>query len=283
MKSAKPLLELDRRWIFLVLAVVVTIPLLRPVNMKLDITAESRQYYQALDSVPENSVVLLSFDFGPAAAAELQPLAENTIRHAFRKNLKVVTLALWPDGALLSRQYIQHIGDEMGKNYGQDYATLGYYSGVIAGINQMGADLKAAFPEDAAGTPTSQVPLLKNVHNYEDFALVIALTAGDSADWWIALANGRYHARLALGCTAVMASDYYAYLQTRQIVGLIGGLKAAGEYEKLAFGDNTPETYRKMDAQSAAHVAIVLFVLLGNVAFFVARRREKAAALAMGG
>ncbi|MGH8104632.1 MAG: hypothetical protein ACREJQ_08940 [bacterium] len=268
------LLTIDRRWIFLVLAIAVTYPLIKPFNMEIDITEESRQFYAAVDRLPEGSTLLISFDHGPSAVPELQPVAEGVIQHAFKKNVKVITIALWPDGLLLSQQVIRGIADSMGKKYGEDYVTLGYYSGVVAGITQIGSNIKTAFPKDANGTPTDQIPMLRNITNYSDIAMVLGLTAGDSADWWIALANGRFHARVVLGCTAVMASDYYAYLQTKQLDGLIGGLKAAGEYQKLVTGDNTKEMYRRVDAQSMIHLVIVSFVILGNVGYFLSRKKK---------
>jgi hypothetical protein len=63
-----------------------------------------------------------------------------------------------------------------------------------------------------------------------------------------------------------MTADYYPYLSAGQILGLIGGMKGAAEYERLMdlFGD----ARRGMDAQSLVHVVIVVLVILGNLALF---------------
>ena len=51
------------------------------------------------------------------------------------------------------------------------------------------------------------------------------------------------------------------------------GLKGAAEYEKLI---GKPEkAYLGMKAQSIAHVAIILLVLLGNVVYFLSRRKTE--------
>jgi hypothetical protein len=67
-----------------------------------------------------------------------------------------------------------------------------------------------------------------------------------------------------------MATDYYPYLSSRQLLGLIGGMKGAAEYEKRMdlFGD----ARRGMDAQSMVHVIVALLVILGNVALFTVQR-----------
>jgi hypothetical protein len=80
---------------------------------------------------------------------------------------------------------------------------------------------------------------------------------------------------MAFGTTAVMAPDAYPYLQAGQIEGMMGGLKGAAEYENLIgrLGLGT----RGMPAQSWAHVLVIVFIALGNVGFFVTRRRGREA------
>jgi hypothetical protein len=71
-----------------------------------------------------------------------------------------------------------------------------------------------------------------------------------------------------------MATDYYPYLSSKQLVGLIGGMKGAAEYEKRF--DITGDARRGMDAQSLVHVIVALLVILGNVALFAAGRGRPA-------
>ncbi len=110
---------------------------------------------------------------------------------------------------------------------------------------------------------------MRGVDSYAKIDLVVNLTASSAADFWIQFAAGRYHKALILGSTAVMATDYYPYLSSRQLLGLIGGMKGAAEYEKRMdiFGD----ARRGMDAQSMVHVIIAGLVVLGNAALFATR------------
>ena len=68
-----------------------------------------------------------------------------------------------------------------------------------------------------------------------------------------------------------------------QIVTVLGGMKGAAEYEQLIakrypalaefYGSTRTFTATKgMDAQTGIHLVIILFVLVGNVAFFLSRR-----------
>jgi hypothetical protein len=58
-----------------------------------------------------------------------------------------------------------------------------------------------------------------------------------------------------------------------QMVGVLGGMKGAAEYEAITGFRGKGSTY--MVSQSFAHVVVVLFVLVGNAAFFLSRRRKK--------
>ena len=76
---------------------------------------------------------------------------------------------------------------------------------------------------------------------------------------------------LAIGVTGVMATDYYPYLQSGRIFGLMGGLKGAAEYEQLA--DNPGPATKGMAMQMWAHLLIIAFIIVGNIGYFATRRR----------
>ena len=78
------------------------------------------------------------------------------------------------------------------------------------------------------------------------------------------------------GGTAVVAPELYPYYP-QQLVGLMGGLKGASEYESAlvdrypAYRNATMEATMRMGPQVVTHVLIVLLVLLGNLAYFFGR------------
>ena len=115
------------------------------------------------------------------------------------------------------------------KNYGEDYIFLGYkpYPAIV--ILNMGENFRKPFPRDYFGKELDEYPMMKGVINYSSCALIVNINATSGADYWINYANGRYKAPLALGVTAVMATDYYTFLASGQIFGLMGGLKGAAE------------------------------------------------------
>jgi hypothetical protein len=86
--------------------------------------------------------------------------------------------------------------------------------------------------------------------------------------------QGRFHLPMVAGVTAVSAPEFYPYLQSGQLVGLLGGMAGAAEYEKIR-GEKGTAT-RGMDAQSMAHVFVALCILAGNWVQWRRRRGEGA-------
>ncbi|MFQ6003090.1 MAG: hypothetical protein ACE5KJ_05025, partial [Candidatus Zixiibacteriota bacterium] len=66
---------------------------------------------------------------------------------------------------------------------------------------------------------------------------------------------------------------FYPFLASGQIVGLLGGLKGAAEYEILIQKPGMGQ--RGMDAQSVSHLVIILLVILGNTSYFLRRKFTK--------
>ena len=267
-------LNLDRRWIYLIIGAATFIPMLNYIGMPIKITPEVKSVYDRIEALPPNTVVMVSMEFDPATAAELQPMARAVLRHCFARNLKVLSTAFMIDGVIMVEQELKLTAAEYGKKYGEDYVFLGYKPYMQIVVLNMGENFRKPFPKDFYDTELDKLPMMLGLNNYSNIDCVININATSGADYWINYANGRYGVPLALGVTAVMATDYYAFLQSGQIYGLMGGLKGAAEYEKL-IGRPKDTASRSMDAVSIAHVVIVLFIIVGNIAFFAAGTGKK--------
>ena len=226
-----------------------------------------------------DDVVLVSFDYGPSTAPENDPMADAVLRHCFSKQLKVVVLALFPIGGvtMADQSLARVLRDFPDVQRGVDYVNLGYKSGGQATMKQMGEDIRNVFPNDRYGTPLGELPLMQQVHNYGDMKLVVSFATGIIGEWWANLINAQFGIPVACGCTAVSAPKYYAYLQSGQMIGLLGGLKGASEYERLlmdAYPRRTPSTSarastprsRGWTSRRSIHTIIIVFIILGNVA-----------------
>src|SRR5438093_2756955 len=149
MGFAERLTQLDRRWIFLVMGLLVLFPLLFPLALPLTVTPPVRNFAAAVDGVPEGSLVLMSCDYDPGAIPELVPMTRTAFRHLLSKNCRVVVTCLWGGGAGLVDSVLTEVSREFpAKRYGQDWVDLGYKAGNEAVMVLMGQGIANAFPRD---------------------------------------------------------------------------------------------------------------------------------------
>lgn len=267
------ILTIDRRYIFILIGLGVIIPLIVKIGLPITPSRPVRNVYEGVEELEPGSAVICSMDYDPATLPEMDPMARAFIRHCFMNDIKIIALTLHPAGAGVAELALTEISEEMGKEYGVDWTFLGYKVGTTAVILSLGENFRSAFPQDYYGTPVDDIPMMEGMQNYEDVEFAISFSGTRIPEYWVAYAHQRYHVKLASGVTAVMAADFYTYLDTGQMFGLIGGLKGAAEYETLI---NHPSKATKgMDAQSLIHVIIIIFIIIGNIAYFTTLRKKK--------
>lgn len=264
--------SIDRRIIFGIILLSTIIPLIRPIGLPIRVSEPAQKLYDTIDSLPSGSKVLFSLDYGPSTMPEVYPMNLSIARHCFQKNLKVVGMALWPMGASLGQMAFETAAGEYEKEYGKDYVNLGFKAGGIIVVSNAATAMREVFPLDYKGTPIEELPIMDGVRGYDAFELIVTFSAGDpGVPAWVMIAYSRYHRPVGAGCTAVSAPGFYPYLQAGQLVGLLGGMKGAAEYETLV---NAPGLATSgMDAQSIAHALIILFIILGNVVYFITKKK----------
>lgn len=273
------LMSIDRRWVFLVLAIFVVVPLILGFSVKPVVSDEVRAIYDFVETLEPGQNLLVAIDYDPNALAELHPMAFAIMEQALAKRLKLVTLTLSQNGAGMAEQAVKAVVDSVKMyhgytpEYGKDYVFLGYRPYFALVILGMGQNFRIPFPKDYYSTPLDSMPIMAKIQNYDQIAGVIDITGSNVADAWIAYGNGRYGVKVALGLTGVSASDYYPFYQSKQIIGLMGGMKGAAEYEFLC--KNPGPATEAMGVQTFAHIVIIGFIVIGNIGYFL-DKREKA-------
>ena len=265
--------DIDRRYIFLFIGMAAFVPLIFPLGLPLGVTPSSENLFNAVDRLKEGSVVILTFDYYPSTLPETQPMSYAALRHLFRKNIRVITLTVIPLGALsVMEGVVNDVAREYDKEYGVDYVNLGYKYGYVAVMLGMGRRIADIFPRDNYNTKLEDIPLMQEVKNYDDVDFLFVVADNATVDYWVSLVNAQFGLPMGAGVTAVMAPKSYSFLQTGQMVGLLGGMKGAAEYEKLT--QNPGKATRGMDPQSIIHLVIIIFIVLGNIGYFVGKRSK---------
>jgi len=272
-KVLQRLESIDRRWIYLTIFIAVVVPFLT--KLKLPVGRPSpatTAVYDRVEQLPPDSVIMISFDYSPASMPELEPMAKALVRHAFKAKHRVFAMTLQPQGALMIRRVFDEVAVDMNKKYGVDYVDAGFKPGYVAVILGMGKDIIGVFKDtDAEGKRLSAMPVMQGVADYSDIDLMIDFAASNAPFAWIAYAHEQYGLQVGTGVTAVMATDVVSFWKSEQLVGFINGLKGAAEYEELV-GIEGGWGVLGMKSQSIAHLLIILFIILGNIGYFVAGR-----------
>lgn len=274
--------RIDRRWIFLILALVVGIAVIvEPVFP--DRAGELvRPIFDHLDALPAGTPVLISLDYSPSSAPELEPMAAALTRHAMIRGLPICFISLWPTGNNMAERLESGVLREEypAAEVGKDWVVLGYQAGGELLAHAVVDSLGARFRSDVRGVPLNELPALTTVTGLRDFGLVISLSAGvPGLKEWILYVGDAGHVPLAGGCTGVGAPQFFPYYP-RQILGLMAALKGAAEYEaalSARYPDSVPATMqatRGMGPQAVAHLVIVLFIVMGNGALLWRRWRS---------
>ncbi len=229
---------LDRRWIYIVVALAIIIPLMIPYNSDNVTSPPTENVYQMVDSFAgrEDRAILMSFYHDASTMPELYPMQIAILRHCFERNVKVFFLSFMPTGAPIIDMAINSVKEEYPNiKSGTDYCNFGYIPGalIMPTIIGMGDNIATAVPTDAEGRKVENLPIMKGINNYTEMNLVIEFSGSVAGGYWLTYARPKFGTNIAVGVTAVMAADEYPYLQTGQFIGMLAGLKGAAEYEKL--------------------------------------------------
>jgi len=270
---------IERRIVFIYIGFAVILPLFMTAEPPLRVTRDVQQLVDALDALPPGSVVLAAFDYDPASEPELQPMAITFMKYAFKHDLKVIIMGLWPQGPQMADQAIEEAMNDSviaAKNlqYGIDYVNLGFQSGNEFVIQSMGSNFKRMFPKDDKRTPYDSIPMLANIINFSNVDFVFNLSSGKPGTVeWVQIAADRFGVKLGAGNTAVQAPQIYPYLRAGQLHGLLGGMSGAAEFEKATNEPGKASTF--ILSQMMAHAMVIAFIIIGNVAFFSSRRKKE--------
>ena len=230
--------QLDRRWIYIVVALAIALPLAFPFNSDNVTSPPTENLYQFIDSFAgrQDRAILLSFNHDASTMPELFPMEVAILRHCFERNIKVFTLTWLPSAGPIIDYAINTVKEDYPNiKSGVHYCNFGYipYSLAMPTILGMGDNIAAAVKTDAEGRKLENLEIMKSLTNYSELNLVIEFSGSSAGGLWLYYARPKFGLNIAVGVTAVMAADMYPYLQTGQFIGMLSGLKGAAEYEKL--------------------------------------------------
>ncbi|MEM3070218.1 MAG: hypothetical protein QW638_04845 [Candidatus Bathyarchaeia archaeon] len=260
---------IDRRWIWLVVMVAFAIPIIRPLAIPISISEETRKAFDAIESFPEGSVVMLDVEMWMRYYPELGPTTEAFIYHVLKKNLKLVIWASSAEGAPFAETALRAVNPEkMGKRYGVDYVHLGYIAGGEKAMASLMTDIHSTVTTDYYGNKITDLKIMENVRSSKDIKTIACVISTQPDDRvrqysitggikWIALTSGGW----VPGIKPFVASGH--------VLTTVGGIRGGAEYELLVGrpGSGLIST----DITSVTLLLMVALVVLSNIGYFAER------------
>ncbi|MFA0757962.1 MAG: hypothetical protein PVTTEEND_001477 [Candidatus Fervidibacter sp.] len=263
--------DIDRRYIYLAVAATLTLPIVLQLRMPQIPTPPTQAAFKAVENVPDEKVVLIAADFDTGTVGENGPQLRTVLEHLMRRKKKFVILSLIaPQGVTIAELYSRTIGEKYGYKYGRDYVNLGYLPGGAPTLERMGRSVWETFPTDTKRIPLSELPMMRQVRSAQDIGLVAIFTGSGVLPSYVQTFWAQFKVPLIEGCTGIIVPELFPYLEAKQLVGILPGLKGAAEYEALLQQNGLG--MRGMVAQSVAHALVIILILLGNLGMWLSRR-----------
>jgi len=271
--------EIPREVILGLVVIAMAIPILHPLGLPIPIGKSTRDFYAAVEAVPSGGVILFDIGYGAGGYPSLGPGTVAVLRHCFARardaGVKIVLMATQLEGSMIYPLLMEEVKpeEEYGVKYGEDYVFLGYIAGVETAMAAVLGDLHAAVTKDYYGTPIENIPMLKDIRNYEDIDLVIYFTtAGGIAEGWVYQAYSKYNRKVCGAWLSMMTPSLKPYYDAGALAGFMDGIKGGAEYEKLI---NRPgKAIMSSDILSLTQTLVIIYIILGNIAYLSTRKAE---------
>jgi len=265
--------NVDRRIIYVLMMIVCIYALLNPMGLPISINATTDACYQQIQKLEPGDIVYLGFEFSAGGVPELVPALTSTVKMVFERGARIVTGAMWLEGQGIGGDAVREVAERMGKVYGTDYVQLGYKSGGQVYLEKAVVDLwAAAVGQDEDGTPLENLPLMADFKVMGDAALIFAYCTGTPGDIeYIKIVGDRTTVPICSSVVSVSVPGSMPYVRSGQLAGLLMGMRGAAEFEILA---KVPgDAVAGMDAQSLSHVLIIIFIIIGNLAYIAGSKK----------
>ena len=196
-----------------------------------------------------NQTVLVSFDYTPATAGELDPAVALVLAQLAANNNRMVTMSQLPTGLATAGPLLAETGAPLA-------GTLGYIPGESLGLRQLAGCLN--------GQPCAlpHVPAVAAV-------LVVAGDRDSLQDWVEQVAPQVAQPVLAVVPQAV-APSAQPYLTSGQLTGMVAGLPSAALLEQTTGQGTAAQSL--LQSQALAQILVLLVLVAGAVSALLRRQ-----------
>jgi hypothetical protein len=281
-----------RRLIYLLIILAVGLPIVFGISQKPSRLVSAERMYDVVEKVQvqPGEVAMVWLDFGPNTIAENEPQAMVLMEHLFRRRIPVMLTSQYQQ----AERFLTSIPNEVARRlerempgqywrYGEAWVNVGFRPGGAIFIQSMvnAADLAKFLGRDANGMPITHYPAFARVGGVERVKLVGEITGLVGVFDTIIqfFQKNEYRPTIVHGCTSITIPEAYIFLDSGQLKGLLEGIAGAAWYSEVLKKFHPESENRDLlvtnTALSAAHIVLILLIVLGNIVPFVQHWRGR--------
>jgi hypothetical protein len=261
-------------WLFFILIIAAMAYIsINPLGLPVPVTQQTKDTHAAVEKLEAGDIILIDGGYASGTIAVHEPGLVVVFKHAMKVGAKMVLVSSAIEGPQLFDRALAKIKPETkGYEYGKDYIHLGYFAGAEPAYAGIIADITSIFTVDYKNTPVDQLELWDELSppTHEKISLVYVQSAGgDVCEGWIRQSAVRYDIPMIQQPLEMMVPTILPYYPLNCQGVLNGGIGAA-EYE--SFGGFPGEAVKLSDMLSVAHLVILVFLILGNIGWYMRPR-----------
>ncbi len=262
--------HLDTRALYAVSLIIIAWMYFAPVSVPIPVSDYTRTFHKAVEALPSGAVVVLTSDFSARQSPESYPGLLAITEHLLSKNVKIVATTLNMQGYLFIENAFKERNAWGRKKYGVDFVNLGWLPGERSGVASFAKDIRSVFKRDQYGTPIDDLPLMKTVNSYQDFALIVEVFADQPGiECWVDQLTTRYKTPMIYFDIQSHLTQQLYWLNSGAVQAILSGLRGTAEYEYLQ--QKPLQATRSMSTQTILGVLIIFCIVMANVNYFGAK------------
>jgi len=270
--------KIDERYVYMLTLLLVSLALLAPMGLPINVTDSTRKLYNSIEKLPAGGRVLIGSETLSGQWAEYGPVSTAILDHLFQKNVKIyfVTFQYSSSPVLIRDLVLPRIdnGKLYGKKYGVDYVDLGYIPGGETAMSRFGSGIRGTISTDFYGTSLDNIPVMKEVNKATDFQFMVCL-GGSIVIQYVRQFPEKWKLPMGVGTLAMNFPEWMPYMATGQITGMLNGTVGGAEYEILLRKPGLGYGTVYADALSLVYIMLFAFIILGNVGYFYTKIRGR--------
>jgi len=246
-----------------------------PVLPQAGLQPAAGQAHAVLESVPDDGIVLVIFDYDPAAGGELDPLADVLCAHLAKKpNLTLLAISTRAAGPALASRTFARVDRP---DSDSAWWNLGYLPGSSVGVRSLVIGMPGGLPSPLARDYSGAETGIEagSLRALGPDAIVLLVDSAQEARMWVEQLAPYPDVPLVAAASAGAAAFIAPYHESGQIDALITGLPGAAAYQAVGELSAPAGERRAENAQAAGALAALLVIALGSLFYGLERLRPR--------